>query len=577
MAGLALVGCGGGEEEEAPPGVAAAADAGASSPEGGAEAAGASPAVAGATAAVGPAQRGGVLRLHAALREIDLFDIHRSQFPLTQRFSALQQSRLLRYTDANTGALEGDLVAEWETPDETSYVLVLRPGVRWWAREPTNGRAFQGEDVRLNIERQVAALDASGVPDGRFLRQGAYERVAAVELADEGTVVLRTPGPDGTLFASVLAGPWSFLQAPEAWEIFGDRMRDDPLNPAYYTGTGPFQVQRFEPEERALFHRNGGYFRGARPYLEGVEMAHLPTAAGQEAAYRMGAIDVWSPGDPGAIDGVLAEFPEQEVSEHPLAFGVQLGLSSVDSEGNPFRDRRLALAVHLALDRDAVMRGSYGEHAGLSGPAPWFAAGWATDVFALRELPGYRPQPSEPERAMIRQLAGAAAAAGVVPLTLPDIFEGSFPGIGEATAAALSDRLGLMVRAGTARYARAVEGLGDGSVPLFLGWGEAAQDADPTLDLLRTVHSEGASNWGRFRDASVDGALETMAATVDRGERQRLFRETVERLLLETPAWVVNVGHGIQRSVHRPSLALPRFGFGWDGQLLEEAWRTDPG
>ena len=133
-----------------------------------------------------------MLRLPAALSEIDLFDIHRSQFPLTQRFSALQQSRLLRYTDANTGELEGDLVAEWEIPDETSYVLILRPGVRWWAREPTNGRAFTGEDVRLNIERQVAALDASGAPDARFLRQGAYERVSAVEVADEGTVVLRS-------------------------------------------------------------------------------------------------------------------------------------------------------------------------------------------------------------------------------------------------------------------------------------------------------------------------------------------------------------------------------------------------
>lgn len=196
------------------------------------------------------------------------------------------------------------------------------------------------------------------------------------------------------------------------------------------------------------------------------------------------------------------------------------------------------------------------------------------DAFALRDLPGYRP-PSAAELASIRQLAGAGDPAGVIPLTLPDVFEHSFPGIGEETAATLSARLGTPVQWGSARYTRVIEGLGDGSVPFFLGWGEAVRDADPTLDLLRTVHSEGRANWAGFLDTAVDAALEEMALTVDRGERQRVFRETVQPLLLERPSWLVHVGHGIQRSIRRPAVALPRFGFGWDGHLFEQAWRSD--
>ncbi len=531
----------------------------------------------------GTPQAGGMVRLHASLNDIDLFDIHRSRFPLTQRFSALQQSRLLRYSDVNTGAIEGDLAAAWETPDDESYVLLLRPDVHWWMRDPTAGRAFTAEDVRRNIDRQIAGLDSDGKPDPLFLRRSQFERTRSVDLVDDATVVLRTDGPVGSYLSSVIAGPWSFMQAPESWEQFGNGPRDDPPNPGYYTGTGPFQMQRLIPEGLAAFGANAGYFRGERPFLQAIEFAHLPTAASQEAAYRAGDIDIWSPGDPAAIDAVLADRPGDQVAERPLGFPIQLAFSYQGGAENPFSDRRLALAVHHALDRDAILARAYGPHAGLSGPAPWFASGWASDVSTLRERPGYRPSLTATEEADLRTLAASAWATASpsasdrragLPLTVPDIFDRSYPGLAAQAAQTLSVRLGIDVRPAVARYSRIVEGLGDGSVPLFLGWGASARDADPTLDLRDSVHSDGPGNWGGFSDAAVDAALDEMAVTVNRAERQRLYREALEPRLLEAPAWVVSVGHGIERSVHRPDVWLPRFGFGWDGHHYERAWRV---
>ena len=588
-AGLALLGCAG-DDDDAPtaqgladadgataaePADASAQPPAADSDQTGSDQTGAdTPQPRPQSAPGGPAARGGSLRLHADLTGLDFFDIHRSRFPLTQRFSALQQSRLLRYADINTGTLEADLVAEWETPDEESYVLLLRPGVRWWARDPTQGRRFSGEDVRRNFERQIAGIDQAGDPDPLFLRRAQYERTTSVDLVDEETVVLRTDGPVGAYLASVIAGPWSFLQAPEAWEGFGDRLRDDPFDPAFYTGTGPFQMQRFIPEGIAALQRNAGYFRSQRPLLDSIEFAHLPDGPSQEAAYRNGDIDIWSPGDPTAIDSVLADLPDHQVAEHPLAFPIQLAFSYQGGEENPLRDRRLALALHLALDRDAILDHIYAGHAGLSGPVPWFAAGWASDVFALRDLPGYRPQPSAQELADIQALAASARDLPVLPLTVPDTFEQSFPGLAAQTAGQLSERLGVSVRPAVDRYVRIVEGLRAGSVPLFLGWGAAASDADPTLDLQNTVHGGGEANWGGFRDDAVDAAIERMAASVVRAERQRIFRDTLQPLLLQTPAWTLNVGHGIQRSVYRPEVSLPRFGFAWDAHHFERAWRA---
>ena len=593
VAGLALVGCGGdddadasptpddsaagrGETAQRPPAQSAPPNTDTDpDPDSDSDQAAAQPRP---QAALGAARAGGALRLHASLTDIDLFDIHRSRFPLTQRFSALQQSRLLRYADINTGTLEPDLVREWETPDEESYVLLLRPNVRWWIRQPTGGRALTGADVRRNIERQIAGVDAAGDPDPLFQRQRQFERTRAVDLVDEETVVLRTDGPVGTYLGSVIAGPWSFLQAPEAWEEFGDRMRDDPLNPGYYTGTGPFQMQRLIPEGIAAFSASAEYFRDARPFLDTVQFAHLPNAAAQEAAYRDGHIDIWSPGDPQAIDTVLADQPDDRVAEQPLPFPVQLVFSAAGGANNPFGDRRLALAIHRALPRDAILERVYGPHAGLSGPAPWFAAGWAPDVFALRERPGYRSELSADEAAELHALAASVRdpsgePLGSLPLTVPDLFEQRLPGLAADTAATLSTRLGISVRPVVDRYSRIVEGLADGAVPLFLGWGPAARDADPTLDLHDSVHTNGAANWGRFSDPQIDAALDAMDATVDRAERQRLYRETLEPLLLETPAGAVNVGHGIQRSVYRPDIWLPHFGFAWDAHHLERAWR----
>ena len=574
-AGLALVGCGGDDAEAD----AAAADADPETDPAGEAAAGAAGGRAGTDSpqpriesALGTPQSGGVLRLHASLTELDFFDIHRSRFPLTQRFSALQQSRLLRYADSNSGTLEGDLVAEWETPDEESYVLLLRAGVRWWQRAPTEGRAFSGEDIRRNIERQIAGVDEAGDPDAGFLRRSQYERTASVDLVDSDTVVLRTDGPVGTYFASVIAGPWSFLQAPEAWEAFGDRLRDEPFNAAFYTGTGAFQMQRFIPEGIAAFQRNTDYVRPQRPLLDAIEFAHLPDAASQEAAYRNGDIDIWSPGDPSAIDSVLADQPGDQVAEHPLPFPLQIAMSSQGGEQNPLRDRRLALALHRGLDREAILNRVYAGHAGLSGPAPWFAAGWADGD--LRERPGYRAQPTAAALSEIRTLASVAADLPSLPLTVPDLFEQSFPGLAAQIAGQLSERLGIPVRPGVDRYTRIVEGLRSGAVPLFLGWGPAARDADPTLDLQDTMHSAGVGNWGGFSDPAIDAAIEQMAGGIDRADRQRIFRETLQPLLLETPAWVQNIGHGVQRSVHRADVWLPRFGFAWDGHHFERAWRT---
>ena len=523
----------------------------------------------------GPPQPGGTLQLAASLSELDFFDIHRSRLVSTQLFSALQQSKLLRYADIDSGELEGDLAALPEVPDEETYVFVLRPGVRWWDHPLTGARSLTADDVRANIERQIAAVDASGAADPLFLRQSLYAETASLQVVDAETIVLRTDGPNALYPTVTHAGPWAFIQAPEVWRIYGERLRDDPLDRRYYTGSGPFRVGSFRPGRLISFQRNQSYFRAQRPYLDSVTVVHLVSAAEQEAAYREGRLDLWSPGDPRAVQPVLADLPDHRVAERPLPFGIQMAMSFRRGPANPLQDTRLARALHLALDRHALMGRAYGSHGRLSGAVPWFT-GWAMAEPELLQQPGYSARLSDAQRKTIRDLVAAAQFEGPLTLHLPATFAATYPGVDAELEATLGARLGIDVRTETAAYADIVEGLRRGTVSVFVGWGDAITDPDPTAHLLRTVHSDGADNWGGFAHPGVDAALERMRRAQDARERRRIFRDSVEPVLLERPSWVVNVGHGIQRTLHPPHVHLPRFGFGWDGHRYEDAWRQPP-
>ena len=520
----------------------------------------------------GVAAAGGTLRTHAALDLLDFFDIHRSQFPTTQLFSALQQSKLLRYSDIDAGLLEADLATIPELPDETTYIIELQPGVQWWDRDPTNGRALTADDVLANFERQIAGVDAGGVPDPLFQRQAQYLTIAGLDVVDERTLVVSTDAPDATFLGPVLAGPWSFLQAPEAWERGGDALRDEPLRASAYSGTGPFQVDTFAAERSITFKRNPSYFRAGLPWLDRIELQQLGDAAAQAEAYLSGALDLWSPADPLDLEPLLPELPDHRIGERFLPFTIQLMFSFEEASAlNPFRDPRVAQAVHLGLDRAAILAFTYGGFGRVCGPVAPFALGWAMDEAELAGEPGYRREKGE-DIARARALLSAAGFSGTVPIAVADVFEATYPGIGALLQQTLAANLGVPMEVSTRSLSEILAGLPEGEPAASLGWGAAATDPDPTAELLRSTHSSGRENRGRLRDAAVDGGIDRMRATLSRKSRQRIFREEVQPLLSERPSWLVNVGVGVQRSISRPAIHLPRFGYAWDGHHFEQAW-----
>ena len=78
------------------------------------------------------------------------------------------QSKLLRFSNPDSGELTGDLASGWETPDGQTVVMQLRDGVNWHAEGPGAGHRH------LYRHRRRPCCRRHRVPDRR-----AAGRIAA--------------------------------------------------------------------------------------------------------------------------------------------------------------------------------------------------------------------------------------------------------------------------------------------------------------------------------------------------------------------------------------------------------------
>jgi len=176
-----------------------------------------------------------------------------------------------------TFIVEPHLAEWWEALDDTTYVFHLRQGVKWHHKPPVNGRELVAEDVKFTCDR--------------FLTEKAHadhyvlEAVDRVEVIDRYTVRFLLKEPFVWL-VDMLANPRMWIIAREMVEKFGDLKK-----PESAIGTGPFLLERYEPNVKTVFTGNLDYFLPGPPWVDGVEwfVVNHPSAA--LAMYRTGQLD----------------------------------------------------------------------------------------------------------------------------------------------------------------------------------------------------------------------------------------------------------------------------------------------
>jgi len=297
-------------------------------------------------AEAGQPKRGGILRVRGY--DPPHFDPHLTLNFKTNNTLSFVYNKLVRHKVGpeirpGTFIVEPDLAERWEALDDTTYIFTLRKGVKWHNKPPVNGRELVAEDVKFTYDR---FLMEPGNPLHFML-----EPVDRVEVVDRYTVKFLLKEPFVWL-VNVLANPTgTWIIAREVVEKYGDLKQAESA-----IGTGPFLLERYEPNVKTVFKRNPDYFRQSEPSVDGVEWLVLEDESTGLAMYRTGQIDC----GPWHNWVVRQQDLEAMKQSHPHLHYLDW-LSNVTTgiymrtDTPPFNDVRVRRAISHAIDRQAII------------------------------------------------------------------------------------------------------------------------------------------------------------------------------------------------------------------------------
>ncbi|MEW6366990.1 MAG: ABC transporter substrate-binding protein [Acidobacteriota bacterium] len=222
------------------------------------------------------------------------------------------------------------LAVSWSTPSSNTWMIHVRPGVRFH-----DGRPLTSADVKYTLDR------AKSDPASRV--SGQLWSIEEVDVIDDTILRLATAKPDPLLIERltyVLIEPRRSHAQPHAGPV----------------GTGPYRFVRWEPGRFLEVEAYPDYW-GGKPATERVLFVPVEQDAKCVDALRQGKLDV------------LRDLPEafrDEVSAIPgIRVVARTGLASnyiwlntlqlPAQPKNPFADKRVRQAVSLSIDRVALV------------------------------------------------------------------------------------------------------------------------------------------------------------------------------------------------------------------------------
>ena len=248
-----------------------------------------------------------------------------------------------------------------EQPDELTYILRLRPDVRFQQVAPVNGRAVEAEDVVQSILR----FRSSPLVVNRTWHETILDTVSAT---DTQTVNVRLHRPS-VYTLHELGGIASGAIIPR------EAIEQGLSIAAAGAGSGPFQIDRVDLDRQVRLVRNETYY-GERAHVDAMEWTIYADDDAKVRAFEKREVDV-IPNRNQAEARRLADVSRDiEVSaERSLAY-LSLGLR-VDKP--PFGDERIRRAIDLLIDRDELIRELASGEGEILGPVnPWLGDGfWA--------------------------------------------------------------------------------------------------------------------------------------------------------------------------------------------------------
>jgi peptide/nickel transport system substrate-binding protein len=390
----------------------------------------------------------------------------------------------------------GDLAEKWETPDPTTYIFHLRPGVKFH-----NGKALTSEDVKYTFESILNGTVTSP-------KRGSYTPIDSIEAPDPATVIFHLKQPYAGFLLDISRPAIGIVPSGAGADFV-----------AQLIGTGPFRFVSAKQDDSVILERNDAYFR-TPPRISRVQFRIVPEAVVRGLELRKGTADLEENSLTTDMISVLRSQQSIEIAERPGSTYAYLAFNFNDPElAN--RDVRRALAY--ATDREQIVRYLLGGQAQLA-DSSLPANSWAY----MPGLTHYDYDPAQAERLL--DAAGfprQAAQGGVrLKLTLKTTTEES----SRLLAAVLREqwrKVGIDLELRPLEFATFYADVTQGSFDLYtLRW--IGVNSDPEFfDFVfnsRKMPPAGG-NRGHYRNAALDALLDEARVESNRDKRRELFQQ----------------------------------------------------
>jgi peptide/nickel transport system substrate-binding protein len=322
-------------------------------------------------------KRGGTFRLRSHVAPVH-FDPHQTiafstMIPLSLAMSRLVKIKAGPSVVPGTQPVEADLAESWDRTSDTTYVFKLRKGVRWHNKAPVNGRELTAEDVKYTYDRFLAIKGNAN--------RAILEMVDKVEAVDKYTVKFTLKEPNAW-FLDRLASTSTWIVAKECVEQHGDLRKPESV-----IGTGPWMLERYEPNVRITFVRHPNYFVQGLPYADGVEVTLDADPASGFAAFLAGKYDF------GPEYGMVVRRSDLEIAmgrvkglatrDYIVVFG---GFTAMKLDQDPFKDVRVRRAMAMAENwRETLESNAWSQ--GKGSPNPLIPAALKEWSIPIDQLP----------------------------------------------------------------------------------------------------------------------------------------------------------------------------------------------
>ena len=405
----------------------------------------------------------------------------------------------LVWRDGESNLIPG-LAESWEFPSETQMVLKLREGVTFH-----NGEAFTADDVLFSYNRLFDEENPSP------LLRSLKGFVESVDKIDDYTVRVNMPAPRATVVPTLIRVP--ILPSETFAEMGAQAFGIAPV------GTGPFQFERWDPNQQIVLSRNENYWRGTPDVGEFI-VRIIPEDFARFASLKNGEVDI--------ITNLTSERVQEIESDPSLKWG---GVNSarnmfvgMQTREPPFDDLRVRQAMNYAVDVDALIEVLMGGH------ARYNASVCTQTLFGAVEV---EPFGYDPEKARM-----LLAEAGY-----PDGFETTMIGpvgrytkdkeMQEAIAGMLSE-VGVTITHVQPEWAQFIQQwLGEEFPMYYIGTGNQVLDCDQHLG----YRIDGARYNRYYTNADVDALIAQEISEFDVEKRKAILAEIQQRVREDTP-WI---------------------------------------